>query len=54
MSFFQKWRFFPEKKAPAAKLSHKQSKFSASPQGGIGSRQGEEEEEEEEEEEDKD
>ena len=28
--------FFPEKKAPAAKLSHAQSKFSASPQDGIG------------------
>ena len=37
--FFPEMTFFPEKKAPAAKLSHKQSKFSASPQGGIGSRQ---------------
>ena len=39
---FQKYEFFPEmtffheKKTPAAKLSHQQSKFSASPQDGIG------------------
>ena len=36
---FSEMTFFQEKKAPAAKLSHKQSKFQASPQGGIGSRQ---------------
>ena len=45
MTFFQK-----KKKAPAAKLSHKQNKFSASPEDGIGSRQEQEQEQEEQEE----
>ena len=36
MSFVPEMMFFLEKKPPAAKLSHKQSKFSASPQDGIG------------------